>query len=66
MVKRGNSDTISCHHPQESHDVPIISLAPDLVLFGISDKFELDDVVLGQKLGEGIKNNRMSDRMSDR
>jgi hypothetical protein len=26
----------------------------------------LDDVVLGQKLGEGIKNNRMSDRMSDR
>jgi hypothetical protein len=34
--------------------VPIISLAPDLILFGISDKFELDDVVLDKKLGQGM------------
>lgn len=49
-----DSETITCKHALEQHEAPIISLAPDLILFGISDKFELDDVVLDKKLGQGI------------
>lgn len=44
-------ENITCIH---SHSVPKQCLAPDLMLFGISERFNLDDVVLGKKIGEGI------------
>jgi hypothetical protein len=52
--QKDTSETITCKHALEQHEVPIISLAPDLILFGISDKFDLDDVVLDKKLGQGM------------